>query len=227
MKKKVLAFLLVLTMIFALGAAAGAEGSERTGDVVILFTSDVHCGVDQGFGCAGLQAIREYLIAKGNDVVLVDDGDNIQGEPIGTMSKGELCIDLMNKMGYDIAIPGNHEFDYGMDRFLALAEMADFPYISCNFNKEGELVFDPYIIKEAGGTKIGFVGVCTPETLTDSTPKFFQDSEGNFIYGFMQDETGETLYGAVQASVDAARADGRMRVRVSHRVCEVPAELSG
>ena len=208
MKKKVLAFLLVLTMIFALGAAAGAEGSERTGDIVILYTSDVHCGVDQGFGYAGLQAVRDYLAAKGNDVILVDDGDNIQGEPIGTMSKGELCIDLMNKMGYDIAIPGNHEFDYGMDRFLALAEMADFPYISCNFNKEGELVFEPYVIKELGGTKVGFVGVTTPQTLTSSTPRYFQNENGEYIYGFLQDGTGEALISAVQKAVDDARAEG-------------------
>ena len=152
--------------------------------------------------------VRDYLIAKGNDVVLVDDGDNIQGEPIGTMSKGELCIDLMNKMGYDIAIPGNHEFDYGMDRFLALAEMADFPYISCNFNKEGELVFEPYVIKELGGTKVGFVGVTTPQTLTSSTPRYFQNENGEYIYGFLQDGTGEALISAVQKAVDDARAEG-------------------
>ena len=208
MKKKILAFLLVMTMIFALGAAAGAEGSERTGDIVILFTSDVHCGVDQGFGCAGLQAVREYLVAKGNDVILVDDGDNIQGEPLGTMSRGELSIQLMNEMGYAIAIPGNHEFDYGMDRFMSLVEEADFPYISCNFNKGGELVFEPYIIKELGGTKVGFVGVTTPQTLTTSTPKYFQDDSGEFIYGFMEDATGEALFEAVQKAVDDARAEG-------------------
>ena len=208
MKKKILAFLLVMTMIFALGAAAGAEGSERTGDIVILFTSDVHCGVDQGFGYAGLQAVREYLVAKGNDVILVDDGDNIQGEPLGTMSRGELSIQLMNEMGYAIAIPGNHEFDYGMDRFMSLVEEADFPYISCNFNKGGELVFEPYIIKELGGTKVGFVGVTTPQTLTTSTPKYFQDDSGEFIYGFMEDATGEALFEAVQKAVDDARAEG-------------------
>ncbi|MBQ3662972.1 MAG: bifunctional metallophosphatase/5'-nucleotidase [Clostridia bacterium] len=208
MKKRILAALLALILILAGGSASGAEETGRTGDVVILYTGDIHCGINQGFGYAGLQAIREYLISQGNDVILVDVGDNIQGEPVGTLSKGEIPLELMNAMQYDIAIPGNHEFDYGMEQFLSLAAKAKFPYISCNFNKEGELVFDPYIIKEAGGTKIGFVGVCTPETLTDSTPKFFQDSEGNFIYGFMQDETGETLYGTVQATVDAARAEG-------------------
>ena len=208
MKKRALAFLLALVLLAALGISAGAEGSERTGDVVILYTSDVHCGVDKGFGYAGLQAIREYLTAQGNDVILVDDGDNIQGEPIGTMTKGELPLELMNTMGYDVAIPGNHEFDYGVEQFLSLAEKADFPYISCNFNKEGDLLFDRYVIKEAGGTKIAFVGVCTPETLTSSTPRYFQDEDGNFIYGFLQDETGETLYSAIQSSIDDARAEG-------------------
>ena len=208
MKKRIIAFLLALIMITSFTAVAGAEETERTGDVVILYTGDIHCGIDQGFGYAGVQAVREYLVSQGNDVILVDTGDNLQGEPVGTMSKGEIPMELMNDMKYDIAIPGNHDFDYGMDQFLSLVEKAHFPYISCNFNKQGDLVFPPYLIKESGGTKIGFVGVCTPETLTSSTPKYFQDENGNFIYGFLQDETGETLYGAVQSAVDAVRAEG-------------------
>ena len=210
MKKRILAVLLAVILILSSGVLTGAEEteSERTSDVVILFTSDVHCGIDQGFGYAGLQAVREYLISQGNDVILVDDGDNIQGEPVGTVSKGEIPLNLMNAMQYDVAIPGNHEFDYGMDQFLALAAKAEFPYISCNFNKNGELVFDPYLIKEAGGTKIAFVGVTTPETLITSTPRYFQDENGNYIYGFLQDDTGDALYAAVQSAVDAARAEG-------------------
>ncbi len=181
---------------------------EPSGEAVILFTSDVHCGINQGFGYAGLQQIRDGLVAKGDAVILVDDGDNIQGEPIGTMTKGESSIDLMNKMGYEVAIPGNHEFDYGMDQFLALAEKAEFDYISCNFNHDGELVFKPYVIKELAGHKVAFVGVTTPKTLTSSTPRYFMDENGNFVYGFLQDETGEGVYNAVQSAVDAARAEG-------------------
>ena len=182
--------------------------SDGSGDIVILYTGDIHCGVDNGFGFAGLYQLRESLELNGDRTLLVDNGDAIQGEPIGTVTNGSFIIDLMNDAGYDVAIPGNREFGYGMDRFLELTEMADFPYISCNFNKEGELVFDPYTIKEVNGVKIGFVGVTTPHTLTTSTPKYFQDENGEFIYGFMQDETGEQVCAAVQSAVDAARAEG-------------------
>ncbi len=181
---------------------------EKTGDIVILFTSDIHCGIDQGFGYAGLQQVRDYLLSQGDEVILVDDGDNIQGEPIGTMTKGEALIDLMNQMGYSVAIPGNHEFDYGMETFLSLAEKADFPYVSCNFNHQGELVFEPYVIRELAGKQVAFVGVTTPKTLTSSTPVYFQDENGEYVYGFFQDESGEGVYNAVQAAVDAARGEG-------------------
>ena len=207
--KKIVSLLLILILCLSLiGASAFAEGEERSSDIVILYTSDIHCGIDQGFGYAGLQAVRDYLLAKGNDVILVDDGDNIQGEPIGTMTKGEALTGLMNEMGYSVAIPGNHEFDYGMERFLSLADKAEFDYISCNFNYKGELVFPPYVIRELGGCKVGFVGVTTPETLTSSTPRYFQDENGNYVYGFFQDQTGEGVYNAVQSAVDAARAEG-------------------
>ena len=115
------------------------------------------------------------------------------------MTTGESNIQLMNAVGYDIATMGNHEFDYGMDRFLELAEKAEFPYISANFTHNDELVFDPYIIKEFDGVKVAFVGINTPKTITSSTPKYFQDEAGNFVYGFCQDETGEKLYAAVQS----------------------------
>ena len=81
-----------------------------------------------------------------------------------------------------------------MEVFLKLAEMAQFPYISCNFNKEGELAFPAYVIKEFDDVKIGFVGVTTPMTIRDSAPKYFMDENGNYIYGFFQDETGEGVY---------------------------------
>ncbi len=211
--KRLLGILLVLCLFLSCAATAENAAPALEKDVIVLYTSDVHCGVDQGWGYAGLYAVKESLSAS-NHVFLVDDGDAIQGEPIGTMTRGEAIIDIMNTVGYDIAIPGNHEFDYGMERFLELTEKANYPYISCNFNKEGEFVFDPYIIKEADGVKIAFVGVTTPMAPRSSTPRYFMNDEGKFIYGFLQDETGELLYSAVQKAVDGARAEGAQYVIV-------------
>ncbi len=184
------------------------EKVQKNGEIYILFTSDVHCGVDQGFGYAGLDQIRQNLEDQGYTTILVDDGDSIQGEAMGTLTKGEANVKLMNEMGYDVAIPGNHEFDYTMDQFLKLTEMADYKYISCNLNKNGTLVLEPYALIEACGKKIGFVGVTTPESLTSSNPVNFQDENGNTIYNFKQDDDGSGVYEAVQNAVDAVRAEG-------------------
>ncbi len=184
---------------------AGRE-QQKSGDLVILYTSDVHCGVDQGFGYAGLARIRDNLIAHGDEVILADGGDSIKGEMIGILTGGEAPVQLMNDMGYSLAVPGNHEFEYGMEQFLSLAKEAEFEYISCNFNYKGELVFKPYVIRELAGRQIAFVGVTTPHSL--SSPQFFQDDSGELVYGFLQDDTGEGVYDAVQSAVDAARAEG-------------------
>ena len=221
MKKKLLALTLVLMLLLAgCGSAAPAETpapnpAEETAylgldnDIVILYTNDVHCAVDDNLGYTGLATVKNALEAQGKHVVLVDNGDAVQGDTIGTLSNGEYIIDIMNEVGYDVATPGNHEFDYGMEQFFALTEQANFPYVSANFvDNDGNTVLDPYVIKDVAGVKIAFVGISTPKTITTSTPKYFQDDNGNYIYAFQQDETGEKLYAAVQSAVDAARAEG-------------------
>mgnify|MGYP004447609467 FL=1 len=209
--KKFLALLMAFLMMFGTVAFADGEAESAepalTKDLAILFTSDVHCGVDYSWGYAGIAAIRDQ-IAKDKHVILVDNGDAIQGEPVGTMTEGSAVVDIMEAAGYEVAIPGNHEFDYGMDNFLDIAENSAYPYISCNFTYEGEPVFDPYVIKEFDNIKVAFVGVTTPKTFTSSTPTYFQDENGEYAYGFCEDETGEALYAAVQSAVDAAREEG-------------------
>ena len=211
--KKIFALLLslILTVTY-FSSAAVEEAPSLKHDVIVLFTSDVHCGVDQNFTYVGLRDIKNSFIGKGYHVLLVDDGDNIQGEPLGLLTHGQGPVELMNVMGYDVAIPGNHEFDYGLDRFMELAQTARFPYISCNFRKQGELVFQPYVIKEFDGVKIAFVGVTTPETLTSSIPLSFQNEDGHFICDFTQGGDGSAFYAAVQKAVDDARAEGAQYV---------------
>ena len=221
--RQITAILLALILSFCMLCLAGcsqnssgtddtdtaAEETAASGDIVVLFTSDVHCGVDQGWGYAGLEQIRNTLEAKGDQVLLVDNGDAIQGEAIGTLSSGKAVAELMDKAGYDVAIPGNHEFDYGMENFLEIAGNSTFPYICCNLMKDGATVLEPYMVFDKGGKKIAFIGVTTPITITSSTPKYFQDENGNFIYDFLQaDKTGQAVYDAIQKSADNARAEG-------------------
>ncbi len=208
MLKKLLAVLLIASMMLS-GLAFAEEAAVEHQNAVVLYTNDAHCGIEDGIGYAGIAAYKAAYEKKGYDVILVDNGDAIQGGPIGTLSKGLYIIDIMNALGYEVATIGNHEFDYGMDAFNAAKEKAEFTYVSANFcDLEGNPLLDPYVIHELGGWKVAFVGVATPETFTKSNPANFQDEEGNYIYNFCQGEDGATLYAAVQKAVDAAAAEG-------------------
>ncbi|MCL2867658.1 MAG: bifunctional metallophosphatase/5'-nucleotidase, partial [Clostridia bacterium] len=185
--------------------------SGTQGNIVILYTNDMHCAIGGNIGLDGVAGLKKHYQDIGDSVVLVDAGDAIQGEPIGTLSAGASVVEVMNAAGYDFATPGNHEFDYGMDNFLTLAgELAQYTYLSCNFTDllTGQPVFAPYAIVEMAGKKVAFMGISTPRTLTSTTPAFFKDAQGEYIYGFCQDLTGEALYACVQATADAARAEG-------------------
>jgi len=181
---------------------------------IILFTNDVHTYINNdGLRYSNVAALKADLIAKGNEVILVDAGDHVQGTAYGSMDKGETIIKLMSEAGYDAATLGNHEFDYGMARALELIDKAAYPYLSANFYNEkdgvrGENVLDSYKIFEMGGKKIAMIGVTTPETFTKSTPAYFMDENGNYIYGIAGGEDGAALYADVQAAIDAAKAEG-------------------
>ena len=214
--KKLLALLLTFALALAFVPAALAEGEVEAGDIVILYTNDVHCSVDQNvnknMGYAGVAAYKADMKAITSNVALVDCGDAIQGEAIGTLSKGRYLIDIMNASGYDYAVYGNHEFDYGMSRIQELTAEASFKSLSCNFkdikSDPAKTVLDAYAIRDFGGKKVAFVGISTPESITKSTPAYFQDEDGNYIYGFCSGGNGQELYDAVQAAVDAAKAEG-------------------
>lgn len=109
----------------------------------------------------------------------------------------------------------------GMAGCMAAIEAAEFPYVSCNFYHEkdgvkGENVLDSYKVFEVNGVKIAFVGITTPESFTKSTPAYFQDENGNYIYGIAGGEDGEALYAAVQTAIDAASAEADYVIGLGH-----------
>lgn len=184
--------------------------AEKKSDIIILYTNDVHCAVDDNIGYAGLVSYRKELEAEGYETILVDAGDAIQGGTFGTLTKGESVVRMMNEAGYDVSAVGNHEFDYGMERLFELRDEAEYPYVCCNLVdvRTGELPFAPYQIIEAGGRKIAFIGVTTPDSYSSSTPAYFQDEEGNFIYNLCESGDGSKLAETVQEYVDSAREEG-------------------
>lgn len=198
--KKVVSLLLVFMLLLSvLPTAAFAEEAK---DITVYFTNDVH-GAYENYAYAA-------EIMKDGDFI-VDAGDNIQGSVATSLTDGQCMVDIMNAVGYDVAIPGNHEFDFGFDRFMEIVNgEGNTPYISANVwdKVNDKSVLPAYKILEAGGKKVAFIGITTPETLVKSTPAFFQNEKGEWIYDFCNDETGERLYKVVQDAIDAAKKEG-------------------
>ena len=205
------------TALTAVSVGAPAAFAEETNcffgdkaDVTILYTNDVHTYIDNKSPkptYAAIAALKKSIEDTGRDVLLVDAGDHIQGTAYGSMDDGATIIELMNEAGYDLATPGNHEFDYGMARAKAVIREADFPYVSCNWVdlRTGFNVLPSVKFFFVGGRKIAFVGVTTPETFTKSTPAYFMnDAQTRYIYDILGGEDGQKLYDAVQKAIDKA-----------------------
>ena len=188
------------------------NGKDVTDDIVILYTNDVHCGIEENIGYAGVAAYKKAMEEKTPFVTLVDCGDAIQGDFIGLTSEGEYIVDIMNEVGYDYAVLGNHEFDYGMEQIDLLMDKAEATYLGCNITyggKEDSALEDviPYEIKEYGDTSVAFIGVSTPECITSSTPTYFME-DGEYVYDFANGEDGQELYNCVQGYVDECKEKG-------------------
>ncbi len=174
----------------------------------ILFTTDIHCGIDEGFGLVGLEQIRNVMNQKGIPNLLVDNGDAIQGDVIGTLTEGLAITRLMNRLHYDAAVPGNHEFDFGWQAFETVVKTAEFPYLSCNITKNGTRMFEPTRMCDLGPFRIGFIGITTPDTLRSTNIVNLENEEGERIFDFMQDDSGDLLYEEVQKNIDQLKKDG-------------------
>ena len=215
MKKKFLALLLAVAATFSLAAPAMADEAVTTAApaadaVTILYTNDVHTYIDKDLRYSTVAGYRDTL----TNVLLVDAGDHVQGTAYGSMDEGATIVKLMEAARYDLATLGNHEFDYGMARALSVATGGKVPYISCNFfqidPKTGEAVadvLDGVKIFEVAGKKIAFVGITTPESFTKSTPSYFQNEKGEYIYDIPGGDDGSDLYFCVQAAIDAVTAN--------------------
>ena len=204
----------LLTAALAVSFSVSVLAAEED-KITVLYTNDIHTYIDNhledenGLTYSKVAALKESI----PNAILVDAGDHLQGTAYGQMDEGMTMIELMNEAGYDLATFGNHEFDYGMDGALAAVDAAAFDYISCNFYHEasgeaGDSVVDDWKMLQVQGKNIAFIGITTPETITSTTPEYFMDEAGNFIYGFHRNADGSALYNVVQQNIDEAKAEG-------------------
>lgn len=215
--RKLLSILCSVLLIVLLSIPVSAANAEKSNDIVILYTNDTHAYIDSPLSFDTIGALKKNLEKQYRYVLLVDAGDHLQGTAFGSMDQGASVLQLMNKAGYDLATPGNHEFDYGMDSFLERAREAEFPYLSCNlYHQEdgvrGENLLESFQAYHFGKEIVAFIGITTPETIVKSTPAYFQDENGNFCYGISGGDNGQALYDDVQFAVDAIRRAGATKV---------------
>ncbi|CAM2976749.1 5'-nucleotidase C-terminal domain-containing protein [Paenibacillus sediminis] len=187
-------FLFVLLLIFLTFSSLGTALAEEvpasnevkssavppTGThITILHTNDMHARSKEAspeMGFAKLAGIIQDYRGKNANTLLLDAGDAVHGTTFATLVEGESVVKVMNEMGYDAIAPGNHEFNYGYKRLVELSKMLSFPMISANVRtKDGNTLFEPYIIKEVGGVKFGILGLTTPETTYKTNPKNVED----------------------------------------------------
>lgn len=196
MKKKVLTLLFALVMMFSLSLTVAAQEDVGEGTIVILHTNDVHGAID---GYAKVSSLKAAYKATGADVLLLDAGDFIQGDPTVSVSQGKTAVELMNMAGYDAATIGNHEFDYGYANFQTISKDAKFPIVSANVMLNGKVENAHTIFTTASGKKVGVFGLTTPETATKAHPAKIQG---------VTFAAGMEMFAIAQSEVNALKAEG-------------------
>lgn len=178
---------------------------DLSGKLVIIHTNDTH-GADvavpgKSIGTAGVKQLVDDYNAAGAEVILISAGDAIQGAPLVNLSEGQNAISFMNLAGYDVMVPGNHEFDFGYDNLKKLESQANFTILSSNIldKKSGKPVFTENMIINTSVGEIGIFGLTTPESLTKANPN--KVASLNFL-------AGEDMYKNAQEQVDELKKAG-------------------
>ena len=183
---------------------------ELSEDIAIIHINDVHCGINNTIGYDGFVLYREELKKQYKYVITVDVGDFIEGGAVGLLSQGSAIVKIMNKIGFDVAVIGNHEFGYGVEQLFNLTNNLNTNIICSNFlyRKNRSLIFEPYKIMEIGNKKIGFIGIITPLTFSLTRLSSIKDQNGEILYDFLSANNYKELYDNTQKYINELKAKG-------------------
>lgn len=210
MRKRLYSFILIMSILLYGCSAKDSVAEKIKDEIIILYTANVNCEGDSGVTYAGVAAYKKEMEQLYENVSLVDAGNYLSGELLGTLSNGGYSIEIMNNVGYDVAAVGKKELYYDCERIIGMQASMHFNLVSCNLVEKSsdESVFLPYKIVTYGEKSVAYVGVTAPTAYNIRTEKKYLDESGNIKFEFCQDENGKRLYDKVQQSVNQAREDG-------------------
>ncbi len=173
MAKKIV-FGLIAAAVLAAGIKVGREIyiNETTKHIAVIYTSDMHGHIlpekhydhstGETFETGGFGSLQTFLKSVEVPYILLDAGDIFVGTPEGALSDGKVVIDIMNELGYSAAACGNHELDYGLDKFGEISMFAKFPFLDANlvYQNGGEIPYiSPYVIFKVDGVRVAVTAV--------------------------------------------------------------------
>ena len=210
-KKLILTSIQIVLALTISGCNKNKDNKDN--DIKIIYTNDIHCAINTNISFAAIKQFKNNLQKTNKDVLLVDAGDAIEGGAYGTISKGEVLINAMNEVEYDICAIGNHEFNYGIERLKELINMANATYLNTNVvykgNKDDWINHLPtYKVVKTNLMKIGFLGITTPYTPSNTAPSLYKENNET-VYQF--DFGGkENFYSHIQSTIDQLKNEEKV-----------------
>jgi 2',3'-cyclic-nucleotide 2'-phosphodiesterase (5'-nucleotidase family) len=190
-----------------------SNDGQKNFNLYVVHTNDVHGRIEEGdgVGYAKLATLVNMGRSVTNKNLLLDAGDVTHGTLLTNLFEGETSGVLLDMLGYDAVVPGNHDFNYGQERLIAAAKFAeqytDLRVLAANvLNEKGEMVFQPYQLYYFDGFTVGVIGATSPDTETKTHPKNVKG------LSFMSDAA---VYGA-QALVDEVRERADYVIVLAH-----------
>lgn len=215
---------MIMALLITVFPVAGDQ--HDSADLIILHTNDIHGRIEVAEGQLGMpliKALADEYRSRYTNVLLLDAGDTIHGRPIANQLEGRSVVETMNAAGYDIMVPGNHDFNFGYLRLLELEQAMDFDLIATNVFNDGEKLFTPWVIREVGDRRIGVFGLATPDT--------YQTTHPRNIEGLVFDDMAEAARNAVEelrnAGVDMVIALGHVGFGRNYPSTDVVAAVPG
>ena len=202
------------TFPFGVTEIVKATGDD-TFDLFVVHTNDVHGRIEEGtdgsLGYAKLSTLLKMGRSVTDNILVLDAGDVLHGTNLANVFEGESVGQLLAMLGYDAVAPGNHDFNYGADRLIELADMSSQiggpVVLAANIlDGDGNLVFQPYQVYDFNGFDVVVIGLSTPDTKTKSHPK---NTEGLTFW-----DDSYTLY--AQQAIDLANEIGDYVIVLGH-----------